>query len=110
VKSLLLPDRPAIVESILALARTLNTSVVAEGIEDEVQSRELERLGCTHAQGFLFSRPLSTDAVEKLLVANLPLGPKQVRPSEPVAATGNEAEVYYSSIPFEWPKELRPAS
>ena len=60
VKSLLLPDRPAIVESILALARTLNTSVVAEGIEDDVQARELERLGCTHAQGFLFSRPLST--------------------------------------------------
>ena len=60
VNSLLLPDRPAIVESILALARTLNTSVVAEGIESEVQARELERLGCTHAQGFLFSRPLST--------------------------------------------------
>jgi EAL domain-containing protein (putative c-di-GMP-specific phosphodiesterase class I) len=33
VRSLLLPERPAIVESILALARTLNTSVVAEGIE-----------------------------------------------------------------------------
>ena len=38
VNSLLLPDRPAIVESILALARTLNTSVVAEGIESEVQA------------------------------------------------------------------------
>ena len=35
VSSLLLPDRPAIVESILALARTLKTSVVAEGIESE---------------------------------------------------------------------------
>ena len=62
VNSLLLPGRPAIVESILALARTLNTSVVAEGIESDVQARELERLGCTHAQGFLFSRPLSTRA------------------------------------------------
>ena len=41
VKSLLLPDRPAIVESILALARTLNTSVVAEGIEDDVQACEV---------------------------------------------------------------------
>ncbi len=59
VESLLLPGRPAIVESILALARTLNTSVVAEGIETDVQARELERLGCTHAQGYLFSRPLS---------------------------------------------------
>ena len=79
VKSLLLPDRPAIVESILALARTLNTSVVAEGIESEVQARELERLGCTHAQGFLFSRPLTVEDAEGLLRANQPLGPKRER-------------------------------
>ena len=75
VKSLLLPDRSPIVESILALARTLNTSVVAEGIEHEVQARELQRLGCTHAQGYLFSRPLSSRAAEQLLMANQPLGP-----------------------------------
>jgi EAL domain-containing protein (putative c-di-GMP-specific phosphodiesterase class I) len=76
VRSLLLPDRPAIVESILALARTLHTSVVAEGIETEVQARELERLGCTHAQGYLFSRPISTASVEQILIAKKPLGPK----------------------------------
>ena len=76
VASLLLPGRPAIVESIMALARTLNTSVVAEGIESEVQARELERLGCTHAQGYLFSRPLSMLAVEEMVMACRPLGPK----------------------------------
>jgi diguanylate cyclase (GGDEF)-like protein/PAS domain S-box-containing protein len=78
VNSLLLPGRPAIVESILALARTLETSVVAEGIESEVQARELERLGCTHAQGFLFSRPLSKQAAETLIMAGRPLGPKGI--------------------------------
>jgi len=103
VRSLLMPDRPAIVESILALARTLNTSVVAEGIEDDVQARELERLGCTHAQGYLFSRPLSTKAVEELLLANKPLGPKKVQPSDAVATTG-DPDLYYSSEPFEWPE------
>jgi EAL domain-containing protein (putative c-di-GMP-specific phosphodiesterase class I) len=76
VRSLLLPDRPAIVESILALARTLNTSVVAEGIETDVQARELERLGCTHAQGFLFSAPLSTEFAEQLVMSRQPIGPK----------------------------------
>jgi diguanylate cyclase (GGDEF)-like protein/PAS domain S-box-containing protein len=85
VRSLLIPDRPAIVESILALARTLNTSVVAEGIETEVEARELERLGCTHAQGFLFSRPLTRDDAEKLIVNNQPLGPKQVLTSRAAA-------------------------
>jgi diguanylate cyclase (GGDEF)-like protein/PAS domain S-box-containing protein len=78
VNSLLLPGRPAIVESILALARTLNTSVVAEGIESDVQARELERLGCTHAQGFLFSRPLSMQSAERVVMASRPLGPKSL--------------------------------
>jgi diguanylate cyclase (GGDEF)-like protein len=102
VKSLLLPDRPAIVESILALARTLKTSVVAEGIEDEVQARELERLGCTHAQGYLFSRPLSKSAVEELLVANRPLGPKQVQSLDALAAARTQPESR-PSTPIEWP-------
>ena len=106
VKNLLLPDRPAIVESILALARTLKTSVVAEGIEDDGQARELERLGCTHAQGYLFSRPLSTRAVEELLVANRPLGPKNVKPSDAAAKAAKDAELYGSSKRFEWPKEM----
>jgi diguanylate cyclase (GGDEF)-like protein/PAS domain S-box-containing protein len=110
VKNLLLPDRPAIVESILALARTLKTSVVAEGIEEDGQARELERLGCTHAQGYLFSRPLATRAVEELLVANSPLGPKKVQPAPPAATTGTEPEVYYPSTPFEWPTDMQPAS
>jgi EAL domain-containing protein (putative c-di-GMP-specific phosphodiesterase class I) len=87
VNSLLLPGRPAIVESILALARTLNTSVVAEGIESDVQARELARLGCTHAQGFLFSRPLSTARAEDVVTAARPLGPLSlVGPATPAPA------------------------
>ena len=94
VNSLLLPGRPAIVESILALARTLNTSVVAEGIESEVQARELERLGCTHAQGFLFSRPLSKGAAEAVVKACRPLGPKgAIAPVAPPAPEPRPAAV-----------------
>jgi diguanylate cyclase (GGDEF)-like protein/PAS domain S-box-containing protein len=91
VKSILLPGRPAIVESILALARTLNTSVVAEGIENEIQARELERLGCTHAQGYLFSRPLSAHSAEQLIVAGRPLGPKGSVSGAPPAVTESAA-------------------
>jgi diguanylate cyclase (GGDEF)-like protein/PAS domain S-box-containing protein len=101
VKSLLLPDRPAIVESILALARTLNTSVVAEGIETDVQARELERLGCTHAQGYFFSRPLSTESVEDLLRANKPLGPQP----DP-GVVDRDPQIYYSTERFDWPKHI----
>jgi EAL domain-containing protein (putative c-di-GMP-specific phosphodiesterase class I) len=99
VSSLLLPDRPAIVESILALARTLNTSVVAEGIEDDGQAFELERLGCTHAQGYLFSRPLSSERAEAVIAAHLPLGPmREVEKTAP-----EDFHAFYRSKPFEWP-------
>ena len=97
VMSLLLPERPAIVESILALAHTLKTSVVAEGIETEVQASELERLGCTHAQGYLFSKPLSRQAAEDLIAANQPLGPKRTPDADA------DSGIYYSSKAIEWP-------
>src|SRR5262245_20413683 len=104
VKSLAQSDRSSIVESILALARTMKTSVVAEGIETDFQARELERLGCTHAQGFLFSRPISAQAAEELIVANQPLGPKRgAQPGSP------DADPYYSSSssqPFKWPEHI----
>ena len=86
VRSLALSDRPAIVESILALARTLETSVVAEGIETDLQASELERLGCTHAQGYLFSPPVSTAKAQEIISANRPLGPKNLEQPVPVAA------------------------
>jgi EAL domain-containing protein (putative c-di-GMP-specific phosphodiesterase class I) len=89
VKSLLLDDRPAIVESILALARTLHTSVVAEGVESAQQARELERLGCGQAQGFFFSPALPPQGVEELLVARKPLGGQRT-PVSPVATAGRK--------------------
>ena len=54
----------------------MNTSVVAEGIERDEQASELVRLGCTHAQGYLFSRPLPAQAADALLAADQPLGVK----------------------------------
>ena len=82
VRSMLLDDRPAIVESILALARTLDTGVVAEGVEAEQQARELARLGCRYAQGYFFSRPLPARSAEALLGANCKLGTTPVPGSD----------------------------
>lgn len=57
-----------IVETLIALAKTLGIVVVAEGVETERQAALLSALGCRLAQGFLFSRPLSApDALEFLL-------------------------------------------
>jgi diguanylate cyclase (GGDEF)-like protein/PAS domain S-box-containing protein len=52
----------AITRTILSLARTLDLSVVAEGVEEADQAEFLRGGdGCTSLQGFLFSKPLSAD-------------------------------------------------
>jgi diguanylate cyclase (GGDEF)-like protein len=106
VKHLSMPDRPAIVESILALARTLNTGVVAEGIEQEAQGRELERLGCTHAQGYWFSRPLSAKSAEELIAANRPLGPADTTTPPLTAAIASVPGFDRTPRTIEWPAEV----
>jgi hypothetical protein len=58
----------AIVDSIVALARTLHLSVTGEGVETEAQARHLKQLGCQRGQGFLYARPLPPEDVERLLV------------------------------------------
>jgi len=60
-------EGPAIIGTILHLAKDLHMSVVAEGIENEAQLAELIRLGCDTGQGFYFSVPLTAEAAEGLL-------------------------------------------
>jgi diguanylate cyclase (GGDEF)-like protein/PAS domain S-box-containing protein len=53
----------AIVAAILQLSSSLGLDAVAEGVETREQLRSLQQLGCTSAQGYLFSRPVPvTDA------------------------------------------------
>jgi diguanylate cyclase (GGDEF)-like protein len=61
------PTGEAIVGAVVRLGHSLGLSVKAEGVEDEAQSRLLGALGCDLAQGYLYSRPVPPDALEKLL-------------------------------------------
>jgi EAL domain-containing protein (putative c-di-GMP-specific phosphodiesterase class I) len=54
--------RRAVVDSVAHLARTLGARVVAEGVEDERDLRELRGAGVALAQGELLTRALSTEA------------------------------------------------
>jgi diguanylate cyclase (GGDEF)-like protein len=51
------PESTAVVQTIIALAHALGLSVTAEGIETSAQAAHLQKLGCTHGQGFLYARP-----------------------------------------------------
>lgn len=64
---------PSIVQTILTLANALNLHCVAEGVEHRAQAEALTALGCTLAQGYLWSPPLSPDAAGTLLDGSNPL-------------------------------------
>jgi EAL domain-containing protein (putative c-di-GMP-specific phosphodiesterase class I) len=57
----------AIIRAITTLADALGMETLAEGVEDVPQFEVLEREGCRHIQGFLFSRPVPAAAVADML-------------------------------------------
>jgi EAL domain-containing protein (putative c-di-GMP-specific phosphodiesterase class I) len=61
----------AVVTGMINLAHALNLSVVAEGVETEVQLAELERLGCNMAQGWLFAQAQPGPQATELLSAGV---------------------------------------
>ena len=55
------------VRSIIALARSLDMNVIAEGVETEEQLSSLRALSCDFGQGYLFSRPVAAEEARALL-------------------------------------------
>ncbi|NLK02654.1 MAG: EAL domain-containing protein, partial [Clostridiaceae bacterium] len=52
---------------IILLARTFKAEITAEGIETKEQAEFLKSLDCDEIQGYYYSRPLSTEALEEFL-------------------------------------------
>ena len=59
-----------LVRTILTLAEIVGVRAEAEGISTSEQLRELRALNCEQGQGYLFSAPITRDAVEEVLAAN----------------------------------------
>ncbi len=60
----------AITQAIIALAKSLNLDVIAEGVETEEQKEFLVENGCHDIQGYLYAKPMPTDEMEKMLREN----------------------------------------
>ncbi len=58
----------AIVRTIIAMAKSMDLDVIAEGVETEEQRQLLLSAGCTNFQGYLFSRPVPIGQFEELLI------------------------------------------
>ncbi len=57
----------AIIGAITALASALGMETIAEGVEDDDQLEALRAQGCSHIQGYLFSRPVGIELVDQII-------------------------------------------
>jgi EAL domain-containing protein (putative c-di-GMP-specific phosphodiesterase class I) len=78
----------AIVKAVTELAHELDLSVTAEGVETTAQHEEVVRLGCEHAQGFLYAAPMPRRELSALLAAGNGAPPSLRAPSRQPSASG----------------------
>jgi EAL domain-containing protein (putative c-di-GMP-specific phosphodiesterase class I) len=64
------PDDMAITRAIIAMGKSLNLTVVGEGVETLEQETFLLEHGCDETQGYFFSRPIASDQFAELLRRN----------------------------------------
>jgi diguanylate cyclase (GGDEF)-like protein/PAS domain S-box-containing protein len=60
-------ESTAVIQAVVAMARTLEITVVAEGVENEEQRRQVISLGCNAAQGFFYGRPVDAAKVPRFV-------------------------------------------
>jgi len=63
----------AIVRTIIAMAKSMEVEVIAEGVEVRDQQLLLLNIGCTQYQGYLFGKPMPIDMFEASLEKNDPI-------------------------------------
>ena len=65
------PGEMSLMRFVVKLAKWMNLSTVAEGVETKAQVERLREVGCDYAQGYFFSRPLPVEKFEALMKQEL---------------------------------------
>ena len=73
-----------LVESIIRIAKVLNKTVVAEGVETQAQLRLLRKAGCEIIQGYLLAKPLPAHDLLKVLDTHNPVLWRNSTPNAPL--------------------------
>jgi diguanylate cyclase (GGDEF)-like protein len=71
------PKAAAIVNTIVAMGKTLELRITAEGVETQAQAQALRVAGCDQAQGYLYGRPLSQISANAL-ANSAPASPQDI--------------------------------
>lgn len=64
------PHDSGLTNAIIALSKSLNKGIIAEGVETREQSVFLMENGCRYAQGYYYFKPTSKEQIEKLFFFN----------------------------------------
>ncbi|BDW81977.1 GGDEF domain-containing protein [Erythrobacter sp. Dej080120_24] len=59
----------AIINAVVAMAKSMNMTTTAEGVEDADQAELIRNLGCDKIQGFHFGRPMSSEEARRLFTS-----------------------------------------
>lgn len=100
--------RAVVARAMAALGRDLGLDVIASGAEDDESAGALEAIGCTHATGALFGRPVSAERFAGLLWVSV--GAHQVPRwnTSPTGRLGRPADVEGLSVSAGWPRSTAP--
>ncbi|MGH3666437.1 MAG: putative bifunctional diguanylate cyclase/phosphodiesterase, partial [Egibacteraceae bacterium] len=82
------PERAALTEAIIRLARILDLHTIAEGIETPGQAQALQDFGCHSAQGYYYCRPLAAEQLPDYLREQYRLSPLPARVQPGAVAVG----------------------
>ena len=77
-------DVLAVIHATINLVENLGMASLAEGVEEPAQVAILQSLGCRYAQGYLFSRPKTSELLLDAIAGGTAAAP---------AGAGNEAEI-----------------
>jgi len=61
-------DDESIVSAVIHIAKSLNLNIIAEGVETSPQQDFLQKHGCLHAQGYLYTKPMPKSEFESYLI------------------------------------------
>jgi EAL domain-containing protein (putative c-di-GMP-specific phosphodiesterase class I) len=84
-------DSRSIVETIITLAKKLEKSTIAEGVETEAHKTQLSEFSCDYGQGYLFSKPLNSNDAERFLRDGAISENDNYQPAQAITQGGIEA-------------------